>query len=79
MKILDKNEQINKRCYEIDEIVKIAVKEKDTIDSQYSFERKKWFKNRIAIDYLRDRSEKMNKVILTLIDYKNELKEQLTL
>jgi hypothetical protein len=78
MKILNKTQQINKRCYEIQDIINLASKEKDALDRQYYLANKKWFKDQMFLNYLKGRGDNMNKIILTLIDYKNELKEQIT-
>jgi hypothetical protein len=77
MKILNKTEQINKRCEEIGEIIQIAVKERGEIYRQYRSEKNKLFKNQKVINYLLDRHESMQKVVYALVSYKNELQEQI--
>jgi acetyl-CoA carboxylase carboxyltransferase component len=78
MKILNKTEQINKRCEEIEEIIQIAIKERGEIFRQCHSEKNKLFKNQKVINYLSDRQESMQKVVYALVAYKNELKEQIT-
>jgi len=78
MKILNKTEQINKRCEEIEEIIQIAIKERGIIFRQCTSEKNKLFKNQTVINYLLDRQESMQKVVYALVSYKNELKEQIT-